>query len=229
MSFGAKVAAMVLACVSTATLAAQTAFTEVRVPHGAGLADKKDPRGVGRSPNGNSRDVDVDGSDVRRPERREGADPESDVPLLATLDQVHSGERVVLDAHSPTQARFDALLADGTTGERHALDPRLLELLRALAGRHPNSRIELVSGYRSPKHNEMLRKKGHHVASHSQHSLGHACDFRIVPPGADQAIDPRVVEAEVRQLGWDGGVGVYPTSSDWFVHADVGRLRRWVN
>ena len=75
----------------------------------------------------------------------------------------------------------------------------------------------------------MLRKKGHHVASHSQHSLGHACDFRIVPPGAEVGLDPRVVEEEIRKLGWDGGVGVYPTPSDWFVHADVGKNRRWVN
>ena len=89
--------------------------------------------------------------------------------------------------------------------------------------------MELVSGYRSPKLNEMLRKKGHHVASHSQHSLGHACDFRIVPEGARVGIDPRVLEKEIRALGWQGGVGVYPTAGDWFVHADVGANRRWVN
>jgi uncharacterized protein YcbK (DUF882 family) len=75
----------------------------------------------------------------------------------------------------------------------------------------------------------MLRKKGHHVSSHSQHSLGHACDFRILPPGEDLAIDPRDVEREVRALGWTGGVGVYPTKDDWFVHADVGATRHWVN
>jgi uncharacterized protein YcbK (DUF882 family) len=149
--------------------------------------------------------------------------------MLATLDQVHTGERVVLDADSPTQARFDALLSDRATGDGRPLDPQLLGLLRTLAAAHPGSRIELVSGYRSWKLNEMLRKKGHHVASHSQHSLGHACDFRIVPPGADVGIDPRVLEAEIRKLGWEGGVGVYPTKGDWFVHADVGRNRRWVN
>jgi uncharacterized protein YcbK (DUF882 family) len=75
----------------------------------------------------------------------------------------------------------------------------------------------------------MLRKKGHHVSAHSQHSLGHACDFRIVPPGEEAALDPRSVEAEIRGLGWEGGVGVYPSKDDWFVHADVGRNRRWVN
>jgi uncharacterized protein YcbK (DUF882 family) len=85
----------------------------------------------------------------------------------------------------------------------------------------------LVSGFRSPKLNEMMRKKGRHVASHSQHSLGHAVDFRIVPPGSTKGIDPRLLEKEIRALSWDGGVGVYPLATDWFVHADVGRNRRW--
>jgi uncharacterized protein YcbK (DUF882 family) len=84
-----------------------------------------------------------------------------------------------------------------------------------------------VSGFRSPKLNEMMRKKGHHVASHSQHSLGHAVDFRVVPPGEEKGIDPRVLEREVRALGWEGGVGVYTMEHDWFVHCDVGPHRGW--
>ncbi len=153
--------------------------------------------------------------------------PAEPLPLLATLVQTHSDERVPLDDALPSQDRFAALLADRVTGERHAVDPRLLELLRSLARHHPGARIELVSGYRSAKLNETMRKKGHHVASHSQHSLGHACDFRIVPPGDTRGLDPRALEKEIRDLGWTGGVGVYPLSSDWFVHADVGPTRRW--
>jgi uncharacterized protein YcbK (DUF882 family) len=163
----------------------------------------------------------------KAPPDDDAAEPLS--PLLSTLVQVHTDERVVLDAVSPPAARFDALLADRVTGSSHALDPHLLELVRKVAASHPGARVELVSGYRSPKLNEMLRKKGHHVASHSQHSLGHACDFRIVPDGAKVGIDPRLLEKEIRALGWEGGVGVYPTTADWFVHADVGKNRRWVN
>jgi uncharacterized protein YcbK (DUF882 family) len=148
-------------------------------------------------------------------------------PILATLVQTHTGEHLALDERSPTPERFSALLCDRVTGERIELDARLLGLLRSLARRHPGARIELVSGYRSPKLNEMLRKKGHNVASSSQHSLGHAVDFRIVEPDAEKGVHPRVLEREIRQLGWQGGVGVYPTKPDWFVHADVGRLRRW--
>jgi uncharacterized protein YcbK (DUF882 family) len=197
----AKAVALFLACASVSTFAAQPALPEARVPHGAGLAEKKGP----------------------------AVDLEDEPPLLTTLDQVHTGERLALDAVSPTEQRFESLLADRVTGAEHALDERLLGLLRALGAKHPGGRIELVSGYRSPKLNEMLRKKGHHVSGHSQHSLGHACDFRVVLAGEMTALDPLVVEREIRALGWDGGIGVYPTKDDWFVHADVGRNRRWVN
>jgi uncharacterized protein YcbK (DUF882 family) len=192
---------MLLASLSASTLAAEPALPEATVSHGDGLATKKGP----------------------------ATDEPDALPLLATLDQVHTGERVALDPLWPSQERFDELVADRVTGDKHPLDERLLLLIRALAAEHPGSSIELVSGYRSPKLNEMLRKKGHHVASHSQHSLGHACDFRIVPPGQERGLDPRVIEGEIRALGWEGGVGVYPTRDDWFVHADVGRNRRWEN
>jgi uncharacterized protein YcbK (DUF882 family) len=205
VSLRAKLLAAVLASASTSTLTAPTTGPEAPVAHSEHLATRKGP----------------------------AVDEESDPPLLATLAQVHgprgAPERVPLDTEVPSQARFDALLGDRATGENHPLDEHLLALLRQLAEQHPGSRIELVSGYRSWKLNEMLRKKGHHVASHSQHSLGKACDFRIVPPGADLAIDPRVVEQEIRKLGWEGGVGVYPTTADWFVHADVGPNRAWTN
>ena len=114
-----------------------------------------------------------------------GDDDRSVVPATvetwATLFNVHTGEAVAaLERRAELSTRFSDVLADRVTGSRIELDPRLLELLRQIALRNPGVRIELVSGYRSPKLNEMLRKKGHRVASHSQHSLGHAVDFRII-------------------------------------------------
>ncbi len=157
--------------------------------------------------------------------------------LLGTLLDTHTGEHLPFDAVTPDQARFDGLLADRITGQRQPIDPRLLALLRDLAAAHPGSRIEIVSGFRSPKLNEMLRKKGHHVASHSQHSLGHAVDFRIVPPphtaeigppgGDSEPLSPLALEQEVRSRGWDGGTGVYLGALDRFIHVDVGPNRRW--
>lgn len=201
MSTRAKAVALLLAAASASTSTARRALPEARVPHAGGLSQKKDPLSVEAAPV---------------------------LPLLATLDQVHTGDRVALDSEWPTPERFDLLLADRVTGAKHGLDERLLMLLRALAAKH-GGRIELVSGYRSPKLNEMLRKKGHHVSAHSQHSLGNACDFRVVPNAEEKAMDPRLVESEIRALGWNGGVGVYPTKDDWFVHADVGSRRSWVN
>ena len=124
--------------------------------------------------------------------------------------------------------RFEELLADRVTGQKHAIDPRLLETVRALLRKHPGSRVEIVSGYRSEKLNETLRKKGHHVATHSQHCLGHAFDFRIVLPEESRALSPLEIERELREdLKWEGGVGVYLSDSDWFTHMDVGPNRRW--
>jgi uncharacterized protein YcbK (DUF882 family) len=158
---------------------------------------------------------------------RKGRLTSVDVPVLATLVDTHGTARVPLDDLSPTATRFEALLADPVLGSTHPLDPALLDLIRSLARAHPMARIELVSGFRSPKLNEALRKKGHHVASHSQHSLGHALDFRVVPAGSDVPIDPVELAKEVRGLGWTGGLGTYVKPDDRFVHADFGPTRAW--
>lgn len=148
-------------------------------------------------------------------------DDEGPCPPLASLVNMHTDEIVALDDQSPSPERWAALLHDRVTGATMPMAPALLGLLRSLARAHPGARVELVSGYRSPKLNEMLRKKGHRVASHSQHSLGHAVDFRIV------GLTPKQMRAEVRGLGWKGGVGQYDKPTDRFIHADVGRERSW--
>ncbi len=146
---------------------------------------------------------------------------EIDSATWATLFNVHTGEVMPLSSSEPTDERFCDSLADRATASRLSLDPRLLELLRQVAIRNPGARLELVSGYRSPKLNEMLRKKGHRVASHSQHSLGNAVDFRIV------GLTPAEMKKEILKVGWEGGIGQYDGPSDLFVHADVGPQREW--
>ena len=140
---------------------------------------------------------------------------------LATLRDLHTGESLVLDDRAPTIERLSELLEDRVTGSRTHLDERLLGLLRKLAATKDAPRIDLVSGYRSPKLNEMLRKKEHHVASHSQHSLGHAIDLRV------SGMTPKEMRRAVEALGWRGGIGQYDGASDRFVHCDVGPDRRW--
>jgi uncharacterized protein YcbK (DUF882 family) len=115
-------------------------------------------------------------------------------------------------------------LRDWRTGEAKAMDRRLLGLLVSLreklelGSKHP---IGLISGYRSPRTNAMLRAAGGEhtgVASQSQHMLGKATDIMI--PGVSLA---RLHGAALALGG--GGVGYYPR--DGFVHVDSGPVRRW--
>jgi Bacterial protein of unknown function (DUF882) len=113
---------------------------------------------------------------------------------------------------------FHMFLRDHFTNQATHMDTRLIDVLRHVAGKFSARRIEVVSGYRSPKYNLMLRKKGHQVARHSQHMEGHAVDFRI------RGVQTQQVLNYVKSLRM-GGVGFYPHSE--FVHSDTGKIRYW--
>jgi len=98
------------------------------------------------------------------------------------------------------------------------VDPELADVLVSAALHFHAQRIDVVSGYRSPKYNLMLRKKGHQVARHSQHMEGNAVDFRI------RGVATKQVLHYVKSLR-QGGVGFYPHSE--FVHSDTGPVRFW--
>ncbi|MDZ7839310.1 MAG: DUF882 domain-containing protein [Gammaproteobacteria bacterium] len=111
------------------------------------------------------------------------------------------------------------VLRDHRADEMTEIDTELLDLLALvrykLGVKKP---YHVISGYRSPQTNAMLRAKSSGVAKKSQHMLGKAIDVRL----------PSVPLAELRQVGLDlkgGGVGYYPKSD--FVHLDVGRPRFW--
>jgi uncharacterized protein YcbK (DUF882 family) len=109
-------------------------------------------------------------------------------------------------------------LRDHFTNQPTNMDTRLIGVLEHVAGKFSAKRIEVVSGYRSPKYNLMLRKKGHQVARHSQHMEGNAVDFRI------RGVATKSVLHYVKSLRL-GGVGYYPNSQ--FVHSDTGPIRYW--
>jgi hypothetical protein len=115
-------------------------------------------------------------------------------------------------------SRFCQFLRDHYTNQPTHMDTRLIAVLEHVAGRFAAKRIEVVSGYRSPKYNLMLRKKGHQVARHSQHMEGNAVDFRI------RGVATTQVQHYVKSLHL-GGVGFYPHSE--FIHADTGPIRYW--
>jgi uncharacterized protein YcbK (DUF882 family) len=103
-----------------------------------------------------------------------------------------------------------------TTMDRHLFDI-LWEVYRDVDGKKP---IQIISSYRSPATNSMLRRRSSGVARFSQHMLGHAMDFFI----------PEVSLEQIRYAGLRlqrGGVGFYPTSGSPFVHLDTGSIRHW--
>src|SRR5262245_6273619 len=98
------------------------------------------------------------------------------------------------------------------------MDPRLFDVLwevtREVDAKNP---VRIVSSYRSPKTNAMLRRRSHAVAQFSQHMLGKAIDFNIEGVSLD---DLRAAGMRLQR----GGVGFYPGA---FVHMDVGSVRHW--
>lgn len=112
-------------------------------------------------------------------------------------------------------------LRDWRRNEPTKMDPKLLDLVWE-AYRQSGSKgyITVISGYRSPASNNLLRKRGRGVAKNSQHTLGKALDFYL----------PDVKLKKLRDIGLKlqvGGVGYYPTSGSPFVHLDVGNVRHW--
>lgn len=136
-----------------------------------------------------------------------------------SLRNVWTNEVLPVDpAHPPAQSVIDRFLRCHFTNQATGMDPRLLPVALTAAAKFKTAVIEVISGYRAPKYNLMLRKKGHEVGRDSQHPMGHALDFRL--PGLPTKTLLRFVRA-LKQ----GGVGYYPHSA--FVHADVGRVRFW--
>lgn len=144
-----------------------------------------------------------------------------------TLEFVHThtGEHLAVDYFENGDYLPDALetvnhfLRDFRTGDVHPIDPRLLDLLSVLTGLTGSSRpFQVISGYRSPATNEMLRHRSEGVAAGSLHMQGQAIDIRL----ADVPLAKlRGAALDVRR----GGVGYYPASD--FVHVDTGRVRAW--
>jgi uncharacterized protein YcbK (DUF882 family) len=148
----------------------------------------------------------------------------SAVPL--SLFNTHTGERLSVAYRTPAGAydptalsQLDHLLRCHYTNDVHPIDPRTLDYLsvldQQLGGGHD---IHIISAYRSPRYNALLRSKGHGVADKSLHLQGRALDVRI--PGV-----PLDRLKETALLLGRGGVGFYPRPD--FVHIDSGPFRRW--
>lgn len=118
-------------------------------------------------------------------------------------------------------ANINRFLGDFRSGDAHVMDPELLDLLHTLhtesGSRKP---FEVISAYRSPVTNEMLRTRSEDsgVARKSMHLLGRAIDVRLADVPLERLRD---IALGLRR----GGVGYYPGSN--FLHVDTGPFRRW--
>jgi uncharacterized protein YcbK (DUF882 family) len=146
-----------------------------------------------------------------------------------SFHHTHSGEDLTVTFKRDGRYDEEALkqlnhyLRDWRSQEETVMDRHLFDILwevyRDVDGKQP---IQIISSYRSPATNAMLRQRSAHsgVARFSQHMLGHAMDFYI----------PGVPLEQIRFAGLRlqrGGVGFYPTSGSPFVHLDTGSIRHW--
>jgi uncharacterized protein YcbK (DUF882 family) len=146
-----------------------------------------------------------------------------------SFHHTHSDENLTVTFKRDGRYDDDALkqlnhfLRDWRTQDEIVMDRHLFDILwevyRDVDGKQP---IQIISSYRSPATNAMLRQRSANsgVARFSQHMLGHAMDFYI----------PGVQLEQIRFAGLRlqrGGVGFYPTSGSPFVHLDTGSIRHW--
>jgi uncharacterized protein YcbK (DUF882 family) len=147
---------------------------------------------------------------------------------VVSFFNTHTGERLKTayccgGEYQPEALRqVNHILRDFRANEIKAIDPKLLDLLHELGGTlETDQPFHIISGYRSPKTNSLLRERGGAhtgVASHSLHMVGQAIDIRVPGVKLDQ------LRGAARSLKI-GGVGFYPDLN--FVHVDVGRVRTW--
>ncbi len=115
--------------------------------------------------------------------------------------------------------RLNRLLRDFRSQDVHPIDPGLFDFLydlQVLADR--DEPYEIISGYRSPATNTMLRSQSRGVATRSLHMEGQAIDVRMSGVSCKRLRDLALTMHR-------GGVGYYASSN--FVHLDTGRVRSW--
>ncbi len=138
----------------------------------------------------------------------------------------HTGEKLSVDYWCDGQFQTQCLsplnyfLRDFRTGEVASMDAGLLDILyqlQVLADR--DNTFEVISAYRSPQTNAMLRKSSSEVAKKSLHMDGKAIDVRLTGFATKKL-------QQLALANQHGGVGFYAKSD--FVHLDTGRVRSWV-
>jgi uncharacterized protein YcbK (DUF882 family) len=148
------------------------------------------------------------------------------LPKAKTLSfyHTHTGETFDVSAINGRYTQRDrkklfSFLRDFRTGDTHPMDIRLFSTLMKIQDLSGSKGVfEVISGYRSPQTNNMLRTRSNGVAKSSYHMKGQAIDVRLSD----------VKTSDVRDIARKlqiGGVGYYKRSD--FVHLDTGPVRFW--
>ena len=110
-------------------------------------------------------------------------------------------------------------MRDWRTNDVVKIDLRTVDIMAAAHNLlDVNEPYMLLSGYRSPKTNAMLRSRSGGVAKNSLHMRGQAADLRLSSRSVNQI-------AKAAAVCRGGGVGRYSGSN--FVHMDCGTVRTW--
>lgn len=123
------------------------------------------------------------------------------------------------DYISPALDEINYFMRDWRTDSVREIDTRTVDIMAA-AHRvlEANDPYLLLSGYRSPETNAMLRARSSGVARNSLHMQGQAADLRLAGRTPNQM-------ARAAASFNAGGVGRYSGSN--FVHMDCGPVRTW--
>ncbi|MBV1859777.1 MAG: DUF882 domain-containing protein [Nannocystaceae bacterium] len=145
--------------------------------------------------------------------------PPRETTKVVYARNLHTHEVMPLEGPGLSADARDRFLRCWFTEESpDAIPPALVERILAAAHNFESRHVRIVSGFRHPKYNKLLRKKGREVARKSQHTLGHAIDFSLAGVPVRE-LYPWLLRTH------KGGVGVYRRSG--FVHIDTGRKRTW--
>ena len=110
-------------------------------------------------------------------------------------------------------------MRDWRNGKVLGIDTRTMDIMAASHNLlEVNEPYMLISGYRSPETNTLLRSRSSGVAKSSLHLVGQAADLRLNSRSVDQM-------ARAATSCRAGGVGRYTGSN--FVHMDCGNVRSW--
>ena len=149
------------------------------------------------------------GGDIRRLKMYSGRTGES-------IDTIYWIEG---DYISEAMTEVNRFFRDWRNGQTHQIDTRTIDIVAATQNLLDNDQpYTLISGYRSPQTNAMLRANSSGVARNSLHLQGKASDLRMQGRSVNQM-------ARAAASCNAGGVGSYSGSN--FVHIDCGAVRSW--